>query len=206
MKEEVKIVVPTDWSAITLKDYLAFRKDMETYSDNEDAVEAVMFHHLCKMPVEWITKLDMDTYLNIRKDMLSFMNKTETPLKRFITIDGIEYGFEPNLSKMSYGAYVDISKYDTLEINEKWAEIMSILYRPVTTKLGEFYDIKEYNGETNSEKFLSVTMDVHWGTLFFLKNILKSLLKSIQKSLMESAEIPHSIKSILERSGVPTHL
>ena len=206
MKEEVKIVVPKDWSAITLRDYLKFRNDMETYKDNEDAIEAVLFHHLCKMPVEWITQLDIDTYVNIRKDLVQFLNANELPLQQFITIDGVEYGFEPNLSKMSYGAYVDISKYETMEMNDKWADMMSILYRPVKQKVGKFYDIKTYDGNIDGTKFLDLGMDIHWGTLFFLKSLLKDLSKDIQKSLMESMEIPHNIKLILERNGNPTHL
>ena len=206
MKEEVKIVVPKDWSAITLRDYLKFRNDMETYKDNEDAIEAVLFHHLCKMPVEWIQQLDIDTYVNIRKDLVQFLNTNELPLQRFITIDGVEYGFEPNLSKMSYGAYVDISKYETMEMNDKWSDMMSILYRPVKQKVGKFYDITTYEGKIDGEKFLDLGMDIHWGTLFFLKSLLKDLSKDIQKSLMESMEIPHNIKLILERNGNPTHL
>ena len=206
MKQEVEIVVPKDWSAITLRDYLKFRNDMETYKDNEDAIEAVLFHHLCKMPVEWITQLDIDTYVNIRKDLVQFLNANELPLQRFITIDGVEYGFEPNLSKMSYGAYVDISKYETMEMNDKWADMMSILYRPVKQKVGKFYDITTYEGKIDGEKFLDLGMDIHWGTLFFLKSLLKDLSKDIQKSLMESMEIPHNIKLILERNGNPTHL
>jgi hypothetical protein len=201
MKEEVKIVVPKDWSAITLRDYLKFRADMETYKDNEDAVEAVLFHHLCKMPVEWIQQLDIDTYVNIRKDLVQFLNANELPLQRFITIDGVEYGFEPNLSKMAYGAYVDISKYETMEMDEKWADIMSILYRPVTQKVSKFYDTATYDGNIDGEKFLDLGMDIHWGTLFFLKSLLMDLSSDIQKSLMESMEIPHNIKLILGRSG-----
>jgi hypothetical protein len=201
MKEEVKIVVPKDWSAITLRDYLKFRADMETYKDNEDAIEAVLFHHLCKMPVEWIQQLDIDTYVNIRKDLVQFLNTNELPLQRFITIDGVEYGFEPNLSKMAYGAYVDISKYETMEMDEKWADIMSILYRPVTQKVSKFYDTATYDGNIDGEKFLDLGMDIHWGTLFFLKSLLMDLSSDIQKSLMESMEIPHNIKLILGRSG-----
>lgn len=201
MKQEVKIVVPKDWSAITLRDYLKFRADMETYKDDEDAVEAVLFHHLCKMPVEWIKQLDIDTYVNIRKDLVQFLNANELPLQQFVTIDGVEHGFEPNLSKMAYGAYVDISKYETMEMNEKWADIMSILYRPVKQKVGKFYDTATYDGNIDGEKFLDLGMDIHWGTLFFLKSLLRDLSSDIQKSLMESMEIPHNIKLILAKSG-----
>ena len=42
------------------------------------------------------------------------LQKTDYPLQRNITIEGVEYGFEPNLSKMPYGAYLDISNFDTI--------------------------------------------------------------------------------------------
>ena len=201
MKQEIQIKVPTNWSAVTLENYLKLQKDMEIYKDEEGAYTAILFHHLCGFPVELIAKLDVDTYSKIKRDLAGFLNSTEQPLQRIITIDGVEYGFEPNLSQMSYGAYVDISKYETLVIDDKWAEIMSILYRPVIKKQGKLYDIESYKGEIHKEKFLNIGMDIHFGALFFFNNLLVDLLKDIQKSLMQSTEIPHSIKSILSRNG-----
>jgi hypothetical protein len=102
---------------------------------------------------------------------------------------------------MAYGAYLDIAKYDTFTIDENWAKIMSILYRPVTSKTGTLYEIKTYDGYINEDRFLEVPMDVHYGALFFFVRLLTDLPSSIQKSLMDTAEIPHNIKSILEKSG-----
>lgn len=205
MKQEVQIVVPKDWSAITLRKYLELKKDIKNYEDNPDAVEALIFHHLCGVKAEWIQRLDVQTFSAIRGDLNRFMKDTELPLQRFVTIDGVKYGFEPNLSKMAYGAYLDISKYETLDIDDKWAEIMSILYRPVTNEIGKFYDIKEYDGVIDGEKWLDTGMDIHWGAVFFFKSLLTDLLKSTQKYLMEElAAISPNIKSILERNGNPT--
>lgn len=202
MKREVTIEVPRNWNGVTLKQYIALKKDMDAYEGEYEAVLACMFHHLCNFPVEYIQKLDIDTYTNIVRDLTSFIGDVELPLQRFITIDGVEYGFEPNLSQMPYGAYVDISKYETMEINEKWAEIMSILYRPVTKKVGKLYDIEEYKAEIDGEKFMSVTMDVHFGAIFFFKTLLRDLLNTIQKSLTKGTEtLPHNMQSILERNG-----
>ena len=201
MKQEIKIVVPKDWSAVTLETYLKLQKDLEVYKDEDGAYTAVLFHHLCSLPVELMAKLDIDTYTKIKRDLAGFMNSTEHVLQRIITLDGVEYGFEPNLSQMSYGAYVDISKYESLTIDDKWSEIMSILYRPVKRKQGKLYEIESYKGEIDKQKFLKVGMDVHFGALFFFKNLLMDLLKDTQKSLMQSPEIPHSIKLILERNG-----
>jgi hypothetical protein len=206
MKQEIILKVPTSWEAVTLKDYLALRKDMETYKDEPEAITACLFHHLCKFPVQYLNQMDIDTYVAIKRDLEGFFNKAEHPLKRYITIDGVEYGFEPNLSNMAYGAYVDISKYETIGIDDKWAEIMSILYRPVTQKMGALYDIKTYNGNIDKELFMDVPMDVHFGALFFLINLQADLLKGIPKSLTESMELPRSIQLILERSGNHTHL
>ena len=77
---------------------------------------------------------------------------------------------------------------------------MSILYRPITHKKGEMYTIKTYDGELKEDMFLQVGMDVHLGTLFFFVNLLMDLLKGILNSTM-AMELPHNIKSILERSG-----
>jgi hypothetical protein len=62
------------------------------------------------------------------------------------------------------------------------------------------YTIKTYDGELKEDMFLQVGMDVHLGTLFFFVNLLMDLLKGILNSTMEM-ELPHNIKSILERSG-----
>jgi hypothetical protein len=206
MKQQLTINVPKDWSAVTLQQFLDLKKDMDAYKDEPDALVACLFHHLCHFPVQYLQQLDIDTYIAIKKDIYEFFNKVELPLKRFITIDGVEYGFEPNLSQMAYGAYLDISKYESMEINAKWAEIMSILYRPVVKKQGALYDIEHYKGIIDSDKFLKVGMDAHWGAIFFFKGLLADLQNSILKSSkMESAEIPHSIKSILQKNGKAIH-
>jgi hypothetical protein len=201
MKQEIKIEVPTKWSAVTLKQYLSLRKDLETYAGEEDAITACLFHHLCNFPLEYIQQLNIDTYIAIKGDLINFFNNIDLPLQKFITIDGVEYGFEPDLSRMAYGAYVDISKYETFEINEKWAEIMSILYRPVIKTTGKLYDIKAYDGTIDGDKFMDVSMDIHFGTLFFLKTLLKDLLKDTQKSLTGLTGLPQNIKSVLEKNG-----
>ena len=201
MKQEIKIEVPTKWSAVSLKKYLDLRKDLDTYAGEEEAITACLFHHLCKFPLEYIQQLNIDTYIAIKGDLINFFNKIDMPLQKFITIDGVEYGFEPDLSRMAYGAYVDISKYETFEINDKWAEIMSILYRPLIKTTGKLYDIKAYDGNIDGEKFMNVSMDIHFGTLFFLKTLLKDLLKDTQKSLTGLTGLPQNIKSVLERNG-----
>jgi hypothetical protein len=129
-----------------------------------------------------------------------FITNTEYPLQKIININGKEYGFEPNLSQMSYGAYVDISKFGQLTIDDNWPKIMSILYRPITDKKGDMYSIEAYKGEIDDKLFLQVPMDIQFGTLFFFVNLLTDLLSGTLKYLKVEG-MPPNIKSILEKSG-----
>lgn len=200
MKQTFEIEIPTKWEDVTLLSYLNLQKDLENYKDNEDVQLDLMIHHLCGVHLDAIRGMSLESY-NKFKDGFYKLEKPETlPLQRFVTIGGVEYGFEPNLSKMAYGAYLDVSQYDGLSIDKNWAKIMNILYRPVTTKKGELYQIEPYQGKDDWEKWLTVRMDVHFGALFFFIVLWKDLLHATLNSLTEM-EIPPSIKKTLVKSG-----
>ena len=200
MQKTIKVEVLTDWKDVTLKKYLEMTKDMEAYKDDENAMTALMLHHLAGIPYESINSLAKKSYNTLKEKLSKFLQPEELELQRFVTIDGVEYGFEPNLSKMTYGAYADISQYDTISIDKNWGKIMSILYRPITNKKGELYQIKSYDGTIDDTKWLNVTMDVHFGCMFFFINLQLDLLKDTLNSLKET-ELPPNINTILEKSG-----
>jgi len=200
MVKEITLTIPTDWSGVTLKKYLTLQKDMKNYGDDEEAQTALMLSHLCGLNAEYINSLSIEDYNTVRMALEGFINNTEYPLQKIIMINGKEYGFEPNLSNMTYGSFADITKYNVIKIDDNWAKIMNILYRPVTHKKGSLYSIKTYEGDDNYEKFLDVPMSVHFGALFFLLNLHTELVSSILNSLKEQ-ELPQSIKPILARSG-----
>ena len=200
MIKEIELKVPTSYEDISLQRWLALQSDLKNYSDDDNAVTAIMFMHLCGLEPTYLKNISVDDYALIKTELESFISNTDLPLQRIITIDGKEYGFEPNLSQMSYGAYADITAFKELTIDENWAKIMDILYRPIVRKKGEMYSIEPYRGEINPEKWLSVGMDVHFGCLFFFVHTFLDLLKGILNSTMVM-ELPPNIKSILERSG-----
>jgi hypothetical protein len=200
MIKEITLTIPTDWSSVTLKKYLTLQKDMKNYVDDEEAQTALMLSHLCGLDAEYINSLSIEDYNQVRTALEGFINNTEYPLQKIIKIDGKEYGFEPNLSQMSYGAYVDVSKFGQLTIDDNWPKIMSILYRPIVDKKGDMYTIETYKGNIDEKLFLSVNMDVQFGALFFFVNLLMDLLNATLKSLKVEG-LPPNIKSILEKSG-----
>jgi hypothetical protein len=200
MVKEIEIRIPTSYGDISLKKWLELQKEINNYKDNDEAVGLIMICHLCGLDALYLKSLPIDTYNLIRDELSNFLSNVELPLKRFVTIDGIEYGFEPNLSNMTYGAYSDITKFKTIEMDDNWAKVMNILYRPVKHKKGDMYSIETYRGDEDFQKWLDIPMDVHFGALFFLLNLQIDLLNFTLNSLKEE-ELPPNIKQILARSG-----
>ena len=208
MKTELEIIVPNDWSAVTLKDYLELQRDIETYKDDENAYMAVLFYRLCGVSPEVIKSMDIKTFNDIREHLLKLTNNTETKFHPIIKIGDKEYGFEPNLSEMEYGAYLDISKFGDLTINKDWAKVMSILYRPVTQKNGSLYSIKKYNADDNADLFLDVNMEIHFGVQSFFFRISNHLLKDTLNYLKEVGKqvVAVDTEQGLPKSGMPIPL
>ena len=201
MKKEIDIKVPTNWSGVTLTQYLKLQKDIKVYGDDEIAYVATLLYHLCGVEPEWIPQLPTDVLNSIKTDLRGFMGDNNYPLQRIIKVNGKDYGFEPNLSTMAYGAYLDITKWEEITIDKNWNKIMSVLYRPVTKRNGALYQIEPYDStKSEPELFDTIGMDVHFGAMFFFLRTLTDLVNDILKSLKE-AELPPNIKSTLEKNG-----
>ena len=200
MVQELTLNIPTSYGDISLKKWMELQNEMENYKDNEEAVNALILYHLCGLEPSYINGLDIHSYSEIKLELDKFLANTELPLQKIIKVDGIEYGFEPNLSQMSYGAFCDVTKFETIAIDKNWTKIMNILYRPIVKKQSKLYTIKPYVPNEDDSKWLSVGMDIHFGALFFFVHLLIDLLNSTLKSTT-GMELPLNINSILARSG-----
>lgn len=120
-------------------------------------------------------------------DINELLSREDFDLIHRFEIDGVEYGFIPNLSKISTGEFIDLDVY----LNEKDKQlhkICSILYRPVTSKMGNYYEIEKYEGtDKHCDAMLKVDCKVSLGAMVFFYNLSKSLLNHtntyIQKRL-----------------------
>ena len=205
---KVKVRIPTNWNDITLETYLKYRKTLDLYKDDdEDDIDMIdrsiiiALDILCGVAPNFASQMPIEMLQHVMDSLNSFMSKTEFDLQRIITIDGVEYGFEPNLSNMAYGAYLDISKYDKITIDNNWQKIMAILYRPVVSKSGKLYDIKEYNAMEDDKIFLKTTMDINFGCISFFLHLRSDLALYTLKSLKEVGEMNLLLQSIMEKSG-----
>jgi hypothetical protein len=67
-------------------------------------------------------------------------------ISRF-TINNIEFGLIPNFDDMSAGEFADLDDYNS-DV-EQWHKCMAVLYRPVTNKLDNLYEIEPYIKKKN---------------------------------------------------------
>lgn len=107
-----------------------------------------------------------------------------------IDVEGVEYGFIPDWGNFTTGEYIDITKALESPI-ENCKGIMSILYRPVTRKFGDTYEIEPYTGQ-KGDKFKEVSASLYLGASVFFYNIrkesLRTSLNSLEKALVQKSQ------------------
>ena len=115
--------------------------------------------------------------------------------KTFI-LDGKEYGFIPNLEQMKSGEYIDL----TNNLGKDILASMAVMYRPITRKFKDVYDIEKYKGTDEKDIFKNAPISVYLGAQVFFWNLTNDLLKLIPQYL--EAELTEEQKADLEKNGV----
>lgn len=192
----VKISVPNDLSEIKLSQYQKFLKIQEDNKD-ENFLASKMIEIFCGIDIKEAYKMkakDVHRITTILSDM--FEQKPQL-INRF-TMNGIEYGFIPNLDEMSLGEYVDLDTYLS-----KWEEIekaMAVLYRPIQGKYKQKYSIQEYKAQ-GQEAYKDMPMSVVFGAIFFFYRLGIDLSKVMTVYLEENKDIPSQEFRSLGKSG-----
>jgi len=197
----IEINVPSSLNEITLGQYQKFLKIAENNPDG-NFLDAKMIEIFCGIPLSDSYKLKMSSVtaiLDILNDMLS---QTPKHVERF-KMNGIEYGFIPDLDEMSLGEYIDLDNNAS-----KWEQMhvaMNVLYRPIkTSKVGK-YNIEEYDVKF-PEVMKDMPLDAAIGSLFFFYNLGKELARHTILSLDNQAEmeaIQEQLTSINDMDGTP---
>jgi hypothetical protein len=182
--KEVKLTIPDNWSDITIDTYQKYVKIQEGKGTEKNKVIKSL-SLLCNTTPFVVKKMaysDLLEIMGIIKKMIDTEPKTED-FKKVFKFNKIEYGFVPNLSKLSTGEYIDLEAYcknpiDNLHI------IMSILYRVVTFKRGERYAIESYDPDQFKEElFKECPMNIALSSLGFFLTLGSVLAKTSQRYL-----------------------
>jgi len=181
---KIEINVPTSLSEVTLGQYQKFLKIAE---DNPEGnfLNAKMIEIFCGIPLSDSYKLKMSSVTAIIDILNELLSQTPKRVEQF-TMNGVQYGFIPDLDEMSLGEYVDLdgsaSDWNNMHI------AMNVLYRKIKIKKSGKYNIVDYNVE-NPEKMKDMPLDAAIGSLFFFYNLGMELSKHTILSSSNQAEM-----------------
>ena len=173
---KVELIVPNSLNEVTLGQYQEYIK-LKDLSETELSLKMIeIFCNLKSEQVRYLKATDVRTVVTIISEMFD----SKPSLVNTFKIDGIEYGFIPNLDEMSFGEYIDldtfIGDWDNIE------KAMGVLYRPVEIRKGNRYHIKEYEaGET--EHLKAMPLDAVLGSILFFYRLGNDLCKIMMNSL-----------------------
>ena len=174
----IKITIPTSLSEITLRQYKRFL-EVQKQTEDDLVLNSKMIEIFCNVTLEKVMLLklkDSQEIINI----LSEMFETKPSLVSKFKLNGIEYGFHPQLDDLTLGEYIDldtfIGDWDNME------KAMNVLYRPILVKLKEKYSIEEYKVGLE-ENLIDMPMDAVMSSIFFLWNLGLELSTIMTNSL-----------------------
>ena len=177
--KEVKLTIPNEWSDITIGVYQEYIKIQESKASEKNKVisSLALLCNTRPLVVKKMAYTDLLDIMNIIKGMIDTEPNKEDFVKVF-TFSEIEFGFVPNLNKLTTGEYIDLESYCKNPI-ENLHIIMSILYRKVTNKVNKRYAIEPYNpDEFKEELFKDCPMNIALSSLGFFLTLGERLAKT----------------------------
>jgi len=187
---KVELTIPTSLNEIKLAQYQKF---LSIAKDNEESefLQQKMVQIFCGIDLKDVASIRYKDVAEITVNINNLFTKENKFIQRF-KMGGVEFGFIPNLDEMSTGEYMDLDNYIT-----DWDTMhnaMAVLYRPITNKLGNKYEIEEYKGSiTYADVMKHAPLDVVLGAMVFFYNLGNDLLNAMtdysQKILKRQAKL-----------------
>jgi hypothetical protein len=185
---KAKIVVPTSLSEITLGQYQHFQSVAKNFEEDKhnEFLKQKMLEIFCNVELAKVLFIEKKAV----QDISGRINELFTgnyELKRTFEIEGVKFGFIPNLDKITQGEYMDLDTYFT-----DWKQMhkaMAVLFRPIISERKNNYDIAEYEGTDKFAELMKFTpLDAALGSYVFFYHLGNDLLSSTLNFLQEEAK------------------
>ena len=174
---ELKVIVPTSLSEITLDQYQRFAR----LEGDEEFLTHKMIEIFCGVPLADLPNVRIKDVSHISKHITAMINEKPNLIPTF-TMGSKRYGFVPELDNITYGEFVDLDGY--LQDVQDLHKAMAVLYRPITNEVGNRYLIEPYEGSSKySEQMKQAPMDVTMGATLFFWRLGNELLQAMLTSL-----------------------
>ena len=145
-----------------------------------------------------VNELSLKDVALMMEKLAELQAEKNSSLKKIIKLEGVEYGFHPDLEEITLGEYADLETLIKLGLEKHLPEIMAILFRPVVEKKNDIYTIAAYDGKTKIRSEIMKKMSaqqVQNALVFFwilgseLSLILPSFLMQITKETKQQLQV-----------------
>lgn len=172
----INIKYPTHLQEIPLSAYQKWLKVEETTNDEE--ILAYKFVQIFTgVDLKTINKMSLNDINFLILEIKTVLEQKPKFHKRW-KFNGVEFGFIPNLEKISFGEYIDAEA--GLKKIDKFHEALAVLFRPIKKTYKDTYEIEEYEGNDKYHELMkNCPLNIAMGTTFFFYNLEKTLLRSM---------------------------
>lgn len=181
----IEIDVPSNLSEISLAQYKRYLRLIEANAE-VDQIDKFMslkiLEIFCNVPYKTAMSFKITDVNRIVDHIMSLLN-TQPELVQSFTIGDTEFGFIPKLDDMTFGEYIDLDQ--SLGDWKNMHKAMAVLYRPVDQRVGKFYKIKEYTGDSYWEAMELTPLDAVFSSLVFFYNLGIDLSKLMTNYLLD---------------------
>jgi len=182
----MKIQVPTHINDITLEQYQRFA----LINTEEQDKEFFMFKTIeifCGVDIALVSKMRLSDAESISNEVLEVLQQN-VPFTNKFELDGVKYGFIPDLQAISLGEFIDLE--EGLSKDKDFHKAASVMFRPIVKEFGELYTIDGYEASTEMHHIMKqAPVGIISAAIVFFYNIAKELLKASQDfSSQEKAE------------------
>lgn len=196
---EIKLKVPTSLSEIKLSTYQAFIKETKGVED-VNLINRAIIKHFCNLDDDLVGKIKKSDY-NLITDRIHALLQLQPELKPIISLNGIYYGFIPNIDDITVEEQADIDS--NINDVDKWHNVMKVCYRPVKERYNGKHSIEDYKGKDQKE--IDVDLETAFSVVFFFINTLKDLLNYIPKYLTAQVKQDKRLLTLVENGvGIKT--
>jgi hypothetical protein len=187
---KTEIVIPTSLSEIPLKSYQEFMKVVEKSNDDEFIGQKTI-EIFCGLKMKDVVKVKWSDVKSLTLH-LNEIFKAKPKFQATFKIQDTEFGFIPNLEDMTFGEYIDLES--NISNVETFHKAMAVMYRPITKKVKDRYEIFEYVGTDEfSEVMKYAPLNVVLGaTVFFStlgSDLVQHTLTSLEKEIQRNPKI-----------------
>jgi hypothetical protein len=195
---QAEITIPSSLKEVTLDQWMKFTAMTKDIVDDEVFLMEKTVEILCNIPLETVRKIQYQSVSHMCA-ALSNIFEQDPQFERSFVMDGIEYGFIPQIDDITFGEYIDLDTFLTDENNLHKA--MTVLYRPIKQKMSDQYLIEDYDpGRQKQMKSMPVYYAL--GALGFFLTLKKQLLSNSQNYLLrETQQLTPQQKLVLARNG-----